>query len=182
MILTCPTCATRYLVDADQLWTIGRTVQCDACGQRWRAAGSGRRPAPATSPLVPMPEPGPEATPEPAHPIAEPSPADEPPMAETATETKFPPVPGFKPLGQPTANTAAAEPAFFLQRPKRPTRAGYGPPGLGRAMAILFMLGMVLMVLVLFQDVIVRAAPSLAPVYSALGLSGLNVGGAGAHG
>lgn len=178
MILTCPRCATRYLVDADQLWSTGRTVQCDACGQRWRAAGSGARPPvpAAVPPTVVPPEPHPGHNPEPGRPTAEPL------TAPTATDIEFPPVPGFKPHDPPTPIIPPPESALFLQPPKRPTRTGHGPPGLGRAMAILFMIGMVLAVLVLFQDVITKAAPALAPVYSALGLSKLNLTGAGAHG
>jgi hypothetical protein len=41
---------------------------------------------------------------------------------------------------------------------------------------------MILGVLVLFQDVIVRAVPALAPIYSALGLSKLSLTGVGDHG
>ena len=208
MILTCPRCATRYLVDADQLWTTGRTVQCDDCGQRWRATGSGERAPPSPEPPPPPePESGPtsEAVSAPADTVAEavqPPPSPPPPEPPTVTlppkpepspvaaprpaEAEFPPVPGFTPLEPlPSATPApppAAEAALFLQRPKRQTETGHGPPGLGRALAILFLLGMVVAVLVLFQEPIVRAAPGLAPFYSAVGLSNFNPPGVGAHG
>jgi hypothetical protein len=35
------------LVDEFQVWATGRTVQCDECGERWRAYGQGVRPQPA---------------------------------------------------------------------------------------------------------------------------------------
>ncbi len=37
MILTCPTCASRYRIDETKLGPQGRTVRCAGCGQSWRA-------------------------------------------------------------------------------------------------------------------------------------------------
>jgi predicted Zn finger-like uncharacterized protein len=169
MILTCPRCATRYLVDAHQLWTTGRTVQCDACGQRWRATGVGERPAAAREP-----EQAPKPVREPESAKAE--------VEQPVGDTEFPPVPGFAPLTSRAPIDSPPESALFVQTPRRPTSgADHGPPGLGRALAILFLLGIVVAILVLFQDVIVRAAPALAPIYSALGLTSLSPAGAGVH-
>ncbi len=36
MILSCPNCSTRFLVDASALGSAGRTVQCGACSHEWR--------------------------------------------------------------------------------------------------------------------------------------------------
>lgn len=36
MILSCPNCSTRFLVDASALGSTGRSVQCGACGHEWR--------------------------------------------------------------------------------------------------------------------------------------------------
>jgi predicted Zn finger-like uncharacterized protein len=35
MILTCPTCATRFVIDAGALGGQGRSVRCGACGNTW---------------------------------------------------------------------------------------------------------------------------------------------------
>lgn len=40
MILTCPSCATRYFADEASLGAAGRPVRCAACGHTWRARAS----------------------------------------------------------------------------------------------------------------------------------------------
>jgi len=49
MILTCPTCASRYRIDESKLGPQGRTVRCAGCGESWRAE-------PLTEPLQLTPE------------------------------------------------------------------------------------------------------------------------------
>lgn len=45
MILTCPRCATRYVVGEDQARPQGRKVKCTSCGEVWTA-----QTAPPTDP------------------------------------------------------------------------------------------------------------------------------------
>ncbi len=46
MILTCPSCASRYFVETDKLPPQGRTVRCSACSTSWRVD-----PEPEAGPL-----------------------------------------------------------------------------------------------------------------------------------
>src|SRR4051812_5045 len=49
MILTCPSCDTRYSVDGAKFPAAGRTVRCAKCGHSWHQAGEGEavaEPAP----------------------------------------------------------------------------------------------------------------------------------------
>jgi predicted Zn finger-like uncharacterized protein len=41
MILTCPSCDTRYSVDGAKFPAAGRTVRCAKCGHSWHQAGEG---------------------------------------------------------------------------------------------------------------------------------------------
>ena len=75
MIVTCPACGTRYLVDERALGgTAGRTVRCAQCGNTWQ-----QRPEPAVPPV---------AGPEPAY--TEPTHA-EPPLAVPPRPAPMPP-------------------------------------------------------------------------------------------
>lgn len=52
MIITCPSCATRYTIPPESLGADGRMVRCTACGHRWFVGHE--QPAPA-EPEVPPP-------------------------------------------------------------------------------------------------------------------------------
>ena len=55
MILNCPNCSTRFLVEVSALGSAGRTVQCGWCSHRWRqerekpAVHTFAEPAPAAA-------------------------------------------------------------------------------------------------------------------------------------
>jgi len=64
MILTCPSCDTRYSVDGSKFPASGRTVRCAKCGHSWHQAGE-PPPEPEAAP-VPVPAPQPAEIPAPA--------------------------------------------------------------------------------------------------------------------
>jgi predicted Zn finger-like uncharacterized protein len=63
MILICPSCGTRFFLDDSRIAPGGRRVQCDACGEVWKALGVASVEPPAMSvagfdiPTPPAPEP-----------------------------------------------------------------------------------------------------------------------------
>jgi predicted Zn finger-like uncharacterized protein len=61
MILTCPSCATRYQADEAKFPPQGRQVRCAKCGHVWHQPG----PAPVSEPEI-VTKPEPARTPEPA--------------------------------------------------------------------------------------------------------------------
>jgi predicted Zn finger-like uncharacterized protein len=76
MILTCPNCSARFMIDGSALVSGGRTVRCGACGHSWHQMPE---PAQAAEPaaanrtaFAPPPIP-------PAEPVVEPPPAPETP-------------------------------------------------------------------------------------------------------
>jgi predicted Zn finger-like uncharacterized protein len=76
MILTCPDCATRYVVDDERIGPQGRAVRCAACGTRWTAMPE----EPAALAEI-EPEPAPASAPAP-------EPASEPDFSQLAFEPK----------------------------------------------------------------------------------------------
>jgi len=58
MILTCPSCDTRYSVDGAKFPAAGRNVRCAKCGHSWHQAGETPEPAEASID-IPAPAPAP---------------------------------------------------------------------------------------------------------------------------
>jgi predicted Zn finger-like uncharacterized protein len=63
MILTCPSCDTRYSVDGAKFPAAGRTVRCAKCSHSWHQPGeTAEEAALAEAPAASVPEPGPAPT------------------------------------------------------------------------------------------------------------------------
>ncbi|MAL79413.1 MAG: hypothetical protein CMN55_09915 [Sneathiella sp.] len=60
MILTCPSCATRYSIDPVTIGPEGRAVKCAKCGHKWREFQPDDMPKPVAAAEPAQPEPQPE--------------------------------------------------------------------------------------------------------------------------
>jgi predicted Zn finger-like uncharacterized protein len=155
MILTCPQCATRYLVDDGEMRPEGRKVKCGACGEEWRVSANGEIESP------------------PAAQAALPDGGDSPPKVAAA--------PVFEVLGQDTsppeatAAVAAAPPvleSLFVSpittdsKPPAPKGSGL----LSNLILAVVILAVLAVAAFAFRMEIVRIAPKTAPIYSALGI------------
>lgn len=106
MILTCPSCSTRYVVKDGAIPPQGRKVRCASCGQSWHQDPEGLAEGDTLDPVAPpgMDEPA-AAEAEPAPPPAEgwdePAPAMEaPPIEDDAEQTREEP-PVVEPYAEP---------------------------------------------------------------------------------
>jgi len=107
MIITCPSCSARYVVDPVKIGAQGRTVKCAKCANAWaqpaptaeEMAGADTAPAPPLEP-APASEPAPEPAPDPA-PAEEPDPSD----VAAALEERI----GREPAGPDDDATAASD-------------------------------------------------------------------------
>ena len=76
MIITCPSCSARYVVDPVKIGPGGRTVKCAKCGHAWA-----QEPPPPEDDAAPLVEHPPEPAAEPAAEAAAPEPPPPPPPA-----------------------------------------------------------------------------------------------------
>lgn len=143
MILTCPSCDTRYSVDGAKFPAAGRTVRCAKCGHSWHQA--------AEAP------PEPEAVPEPA-PAPEPQPVDIPAMPDPVLDA-YPVNP---------SSTRAYAPAPVAPAPRPPLA-----PRLAVAAGWAGLIAVVLLIAwsaVRYRQDIAVIWPQSAGVYSSLGM------------
>jgi predicted Zn finger-like uncharacterized protein len=113
MILTCPSCGTRYNADRARFRAPGMNVRCAKCGHLWFHALDAEAEAAAPAPVAAPPEPEPAAAPEPT-PVPEPGP-DVARAAEPPSGPKPEPEPEPKRAPEPAAEVkdpAAAHPSF----------------------------------------------------------------------
>jgi predicted Zn finger-like uncharacterized protein len=145
MILTCPNCATRYVVDAARIGASGRQVRCARCAHEWHSP-----------PGVETPPPAPAA----AAPVAAPPPASPSPPAAVEPVREAGPLSS---LGRP------APAVVNLPALRKPPRRAVGVGWLALIVAVL----VVLLGLVFGRDRIMAALPQTKAAYAALGLAEL---------
>jgi predicted Zn finger-like uncharacterized protein len=148
MILTCPSCDTRYAVDGSKFPAAGRTVRCAKCGHSWHQAAEAAEGEIAPEPSAPAPDEAPE-----------PGPVMHPSVADAPMSDPFPvgpsPTRGFAP--------AAVAPA---------PRAPLGP----KLAVVAGWAGLIAVVLLIavsavrYRQDIAAIWPQSAGVYSSLGL------------
>jgi predicted Zn finger-like uncharacterized protein len=145
MIITCPSCATRYEIPPKNLGPAGRMVRCTNCSHRWFVThdetAAGERPADDLDGR-PAVDSGPEAGPDRAAEPAMPPPLDRVPEFGSAGDS-----------GQPRRTPKAT----------RSTAATIG------WLAVLLVL-LILTGLVLGRNELVAIAPQAAPIYQRVGL------------
>jgi predicted Zn finger-like uncharacterized protein len=159
MLITCPSCASRYEIDAAKIGPAGRKVRCAGCGTRWLV------PAEAALPEEPDPLAA-DAFPE-APDAAQTAAAleDELRRAALAAELADPQTPEPVAATAPPARTRRARPKGSPLALRLPSFAALRRPPL-LAAAILIVLG-----LAAWQRVaLVRSTPALAGLFETLGL------------
>ena len=145
MILSCPSCAARFVVDPKALSPAGRRVRCVRCGETWHE----NAPAGAATAEQPAPPPVEES-----RPAAPPAPEPAPPAAL-----------------EPAAEMVAPEPAPIpARKPMPPVRQ----PAMGRTGAAWAVLALVVAAavaaLVFARDPIASAWPPATKLYRLAGL------------
>jgi predicted Zn finger-like uncharacterized protein len=156
MILTCPSCDTRYAVDGSKFPVAGRTVRCAKCGHSWHQAAEAAEteeleiaPQPPATAFDPAPEPGL---------VVHPSVADTP-MSESFAAS---------PSAMSPSSTRAFAPAAVAPEPRAPLA-----PKLAVVAGWAGLIAVVLLIAVSavrYRQDIAVIWPQSAGVYSSLGL------------
>ncbi len=165
MILTCPECKSRYVVNPSALLPRGRTVRCAKCSHSWFE----KKPEDDVEivPPPPKPEPAPvEKTEEPE--------AESPSKDEVAAEQ----------ADQDDSQTSESEVTDFpINKPRkrrRPVPKGsnlpalqnqkYGSSKMGWVSLVIFVTAIISSFLI-FQETIIRSWPATNKLYTAIGLN-----------
>ena len=144
MILTCPSCSTRYQADSARFVAPGRNVRCAKCGHVWFQTA-------------------PEAEPEP-EPVLEPV-AETPPAPDPESSTPEPAT------AAPLSSIIKPQPVEAPPRPKR--RKTQKSSVLADAIAwaaLIFLAVTIGWAAVQYRQTIVELWPGLAPLYEVVGL------------
>jgi predicted Zn finger-like uncharacterized protein len=187
MILTCPHCATQFVVDDSALGATGRRVRCSACQKAWFAAPAAHAAIESPPEPIPATEAGPAPSASDHHIPAEPAPAEDvaPIRHEPEPETDVQPISHFTPEPLPAFGAVeephADEPDAFFE----PESEGYlfappprnaPPPRRSASLSPLLLLAVMATLLAVFfilRKPIEKAAPALRPVYESMGLTDL---------
>jgi predicted Zn finger-like uncharacterized protein len=158
MIISCPSCATRYQVDEAKFPPQGRTVRCAKCGNSWHQKAAEPEDDSDIVVAAPEPQPAPAPAPREAAPEPEAAPAAEARPATGIRSTYQPPPP------QP-APTARSTILSQMRAPLLPTLA-----------LVAGWLGLIAVVVVIaisavrYRQDIAVIWPQSAGVYSSLGM------------
>jgi predicted Zn finger-like uncharacterized protein len=166
MILTCPQCATRFLVEDDDVGPAGRTVRCSHCREQWRAFPETRAPAEAASGEALGPAVSPAADLAPVSDLA-----PWPSQAEPALHAPADPLPTEALAGVETA-APAEEAGLFApiatSRARSPRKGG--PSSTGLALIALAIVVLIVAAVVL-REPMMRAFPATRAAYAAFGMA-----------
>jgi predicted Zn finger-like uncharacterized protein len=175
MIIACPSCSTRFKLDAARIPSKGAKVRCASCGHVWL-----QRPEFAPEP-TPAPKPAPEITPAPKPaPVAAPAPvqAPVPHAAEPFTLPEPRPAEPKRPFELPSPRAERAREQVQTFAPSQPSFEAVSDAsrGLGRwalragwALLLALVLGS-LIIGYFFRLDIVRSFPKTAALYGLVGL------------